>query len=427
MSSPAPRRSRPASVQETPQARRQNVPSSSPLFFQSSPAAPNGNANGNSHVDISSPLKQTSVAGSTPRVPLGGLIKIPPDITIADSADSSPIRYASSSSPSRAAAIGDRQPDIPTSSSGLFVRSSKSSAPGTSGLNNSRRGDIHSDVFGSTPSRRRRLFVDENGVPVRDGAPSDPATFSNLDPNTSEADAIGGSSTRIIWGTNISIQDTMSTFKEFLLGYQKKYRMWADGATEEETSEPGSGGSEREYVEMLNNMRQFGVTGLNLDVRNLKAFPSTVKLWHQLQAYPHEIVPLMDQAIKDIIVDQAEAEMNRLRSEQQQQRAQARPDSSIPAVPSSETNGNVEQQSTVPDLLQEAETKVYKVKPFGLDSSVNMRELNPNGKQAYKDKILCGADLNVDMDKMVSIKGLVIRTTPVIPDMKTGKRRLVHS
>lgn len=219
----------------------------------------------------------------------------------------------------------------------------------------------------------------------------------------------------------------MSTFKEFLLGYQKKYRMWADGATEEETSEPGSGGSEREYVEMLNNMRQFGVTGLNLDVRNLKAFPSTVKLWHQLQAYPHEIVPLMDQAIKDIIVDQAEEEMNKLRSEQQQQRAQARPDSSMPAVPSSETNGNVEQQSTVPDLVQEAETKVYKVKPFGLDSSVNMRELNPNGERAYNDEILCGADLNVDMDKMVSIKGLVIRTTPVIPDMKTGNMVLIQS
>ncbi|CAD6589620.1 MAG: hypothetical protein ASARMPREDX12_003906 [Alectoria sarmentosa] len=388
MSSPAPRRSRPASVQATPQATRRNMPSSSPLFFQSSPAAPSGNANGNANMDISSPLKQVSVAGSTPRAP---------------PRDSSPIRYASSSSPTRAATNGDRHADIPTSSSGLFVRSSRSSAPGTSGLNNSRRGDIHSDVFGSTPSRRRRLFVDENGVPVRDGAPSDPATFSNLDPNTSEADAIGGSSTRIIWGTNISIQDTMSTFKEFLLGYQKKYRMWADGATEEETSEPGSGGNEREYVEMLNNMRQWGVTGLNLDVRNLKAFPSTIKLWHQLQAYPHEIVPLMDQAIKDIIVDQAEEEMNRLRSEQQLQRAQPRPESSMPAVPSSETNGHVEQQSLITDLVQEAETKVYKVKPFGLDSSVNMRELNPN-----------------DMDKMVSIKGLVIRTTPVIPDMKTA-------
>lgn len=258
------------------------------------------------------------------------------------------------------------------------MRSSRSSAPGSSGLNNPRRGDIHSDVFGATPGRRRRLFVDENGVPVREG-PSDPATFSNLDPNTSEADGIGGTSTRIIWGTNISIQDTMVTFKEFLLGYQKKYRMWADGATEEETSEPGSGASEREYVEMLNNMRHLGVTGLNLDVRNLKAFPSTVKLWHQLQAYPHEIVPLMDQAIKDLIVDQAEEEMNRLRSEQQVRRAQRAPDSSLPAVPSSETNGHADPQAAIPDLVQEAETKVYKVKPFGLDKSVNMRELNPNG------------------------------------------------
>lgn len=214
----------------------------------------------------------------------------------------------------------------------MFVRSSRSQLPGATGLNNSRRGDIHSDVFGSTPSRRRRLFVDENGAPVQ---PSDPATFSNLDPNTSEADAIGGNSTRIIWGTNISIQDTMSTFKDFLLGYQKKYRMWADGASEDETSQPDSGGSDREYVEMMQNMRHLGITGLNLDVRNLKAFPSTVKLWHQLQAYPHEIIPLMDQAIKDIIVDQAEAEMSRLRSELQTRRTNRvnQQTSSMPPLP----------------------------------------------------------------------------------------------
>ena len=30
------------------------------------------------------------------------------------------------------------------------------------------------------------------------------------------------------------------------------------------------------------------------------------------------------------------------------------------------------------------------------------------------------SDLILDMDKLVSLKGLVIRTTPVIPDMKTG-------
>lgn len=235
-------------------------------------------------------------------------------------------------------------------------------------------------MFSATPGRRRRLFVDENGIPVREGRKdSDVATFSNLDPNTSEADAIGGSSTRIIWGTNISIQDTMSTFKEFLLGYQKKYGMWAAGATEEETSAPESGGDIREYVEMLTNMRHLGVTGLNLDVRHLKAFPSTVKLWHQLQAYPHEIVPLMDQAIKDLIVEQAEAEMTRLRAELQRNRTHAVPSSSLPAVPSSELNGQDDRATEIPDLVQEAETRVYKVKPFGLDQSVNMRELNPNG------------------------------------------------
>ena len=295
--------------------------------------------------------------------------------------ESSPIHYAPSSSPTRV--MNGNVPhdmDDTNSSSGLFIRSSRSIGGGASALNNSRRGDIHSDVFGSLSSRRRRLIVDESGLPVRDGAPnSDANTFSNLDPNTSEADAIGGSSTRVIWGTNISIQDTMSTFKEFLLGYQRKYRMWADGATEQETSQPESRGTEREYVEMLTTMRHLGVTGLNLDVRNLRAFPSTIKLWHQLQAYPHEVVPLMDQAIKDIIVDMAEEEMNRLRAEQQQSHGNLRPDNSMPAVPSSDANGSLDQAQPIPDLVMEAETKVYKVKPFGLDTSVNMRELNPNG------------------------------------------------
>lgn len=34
--------------------------------------------------------------------------------------------------------------------------------------------------------------------------------------------------------------------------------------------------------------------------------------------------------------------------------------------------------------------------------------------------LACSTNSTADMDKMVSIKGLVIRTTPVIPDMKTG-------
>ena len=214
---------------------------------------------------------------------------------------------------------------------------------------------------------------------------------------------------------------------DFLLGYQKKYRMWADGATEEETSDPSCGGNEKEYVDMLKIMLQLGVTGLNLDVRNLKAYPSTVKLWHQLQAYPHEIIPIMDQTIKDLMVDLAEREMHRLGTEQrqtQQSRTRVRQDSSMPSMPSSEANEHSNGQNypeDVSDLVQQVETRVYKVKPFGLDNSINMRDLNPNGELVNRSTFFKHRLTEADMDKMVSIKGLAIRTTPVIPDMKTGQ------
>ena len=397
MSSPASRRSQRKSASATParssrniqqlasspataaaRSPRQQPPQSSPLFFQSSPVnGADSRIDGEDRINASSPLRQVSTNNSTPRARTQAV------------GDSSPIRYASSSSPTHANGNARIQPDIPSSSSGLFIHSSRSNAPGASGVNNSRRSDIHSDIFASTPSHRRRMFVDENGAPVREGAPnSDAATFSNLDPNTSEADAIGGTSTKIIWGTNISLHDTMSRFKDFLLNYQKKYRMWVDGATEEETSQPGSGGSERVYVELLKNMRELGVGTLNLDAGNLKVYPSTTKLWYQLQAYPHEIIPIMDQAIKDLICDQAEEEMNRLRSEQPQ-RQRTRRGSSVPAAPTSDSNVHSDPMNQIPDLVMEAETRVYKVKPFGLDSSINLRDLNPNGMPCFPHPAHC--------------------------------------
>ncbi|MCJ1309593.1 hypothetical protein MMC25_003253 [Agyrium rufum] len=378
--------------QATPRASQRNVPTSSPLFFNSSPANGQTAGNGNHRMDISSPVRQaSSVADES----VNG-VRIP--------RDSSPINYASSSSPVRAT-NGNRNinSDLP-SSQPLFL-SDASQARNPRAINTTRRSDLHSD-FSSSANARRRVFVDEQGIPV---SGSDAATFSNLDPNTSEADAHGGSSTRLIWGTNISVEDTMSKFKDFLLGYQRKYRMWADGASEAETSDSASGGDDKEYVLMMKDMLQLGLTGLNLDLRSLKAYPLTVKLWHQVQAYPHEIIPMMDQAIKDVMVEYAEEEMARLRQQVNGNAPRFRdPRSSVPPILSSDTNGyqatdGIDQANDLPDLIMEVETKNYKVKPFGLDGTINMRDLNPN-----------------DMDKMISIKGLVIRTTPVIPDMKTA-------
>ncbi|KAL2011929.1 hypothetical protein VTN00DRAFT_4647 [Thermoascus crustaceus] len=385
--------------QATPRASRrlrgeEPVASSSPMFFQSSPNGTQRSAGApEERMEISSPPRASSNIDDGETTPRGNGRPV---------GDSSPIRYMSSSSPTRSNNRREPRSDIPSSSSGLFVRSSRSGFPPYRPAT-SRRGDIHSDAFGSTPNRRRRLFVDANGMPVNDGEPQSDATFSNLHPDTSEAEALGGSSTRVIWGTNISIQDSMSAFKNFLYNYAKKYRMWADGATEEETRAMGAVAEEREYITMLNNMRKLGVTGLNLDAKNLKAYPSTLKLWHQLHAYPQEIIPLMDQTVKDVMVELALKEMETLRSQGQRNHARARDDSSAPPVPSSDAMSEAgrPQQPEIPDLVEEVENKVFKVLPFGLDKTVNMRELDP-----------------ADMDKLISIKGLVIRTTPIIPDMK---------
>jgi DNA replication licensing factor MCM4 len=299
--------------------------------------------------------------------------------------------------------------NVPTSSSGLFVdQSGRSNGISLTPRISTRRGDIHSDAFASTPAQRRRIFVGEDGMPV--GEPGSEATFSNLNPDTSEADALGGDSTRVIWGTNISISDSMSAFKNFLNNYAKKYRMWADGATEEETEATGGTGDEKEYINMMNHMRQLGVTGLNLDARNLKAYPATLKLWHQLHAYPQEIIPLMDQTIKDVMIELAAKEIEVLRREASiiAPTQAARHGSSLPPMPSSDLGSDNAPAPTptphvaeIPDLVEDVEMRTYKVLPFGLDKSINMRELDP-----------------ADMDKLVSVKGLVIRATPVIPDMK---------
>ncbi|KAI9833099.1 MAG: hypothetical protein M1826_000466 [Phylliscum demangeonii] len=412
----------------TPRAARPTAPSSSPLFFHSSPVRPIESERHTSGLRTSPGAAPPSVAAGAGRDE--GTVRGRTN----GARDSSPLRYASSSSPARAQAPARSEPAAAapaSSSSGLFVGSSRSlRAEGGNKLNVSRRGDIHSDFLGSTPSSRarRRLFVDERGFPVRGddgsggggggggGVGSDAATYSQLNPNTSDADVLGGASTRVIWGTNVSIPDTMSAFKHFLLHFTAKYRMWADGATEEETRAAGDQAEQREYVAMMRHMRALGIAALNLDVRNLKAYPATRKLWYQLQAYPQEVVPLMDQLVKDVMADEAAVEMSERRAARRlPHRLAPGPASSelAPASSAMDVDGPTPAAAAdeaEADLVADVEARVYKIRPFGLDQTINLRDLNP-----------------ADMDKMIAVKGLVIRTTPIIPDMKEGKPAPTHA
>lgn len=245
-------------------------------------------------------------------------------------------------------------------------------------------------------------------MPVRDNEdPASEATFTNIHPDTSEADALGGNSSRVIWGSNISIIDSSAAFKSFLHGYTKKYRMWAEGYTEEETSNLEVA-QEREYVDMMQSMLSTGIEQLNLDARNLKAYPATNKLWHQMQSYPQEIIPLMDQTLRQVMIEVAQNQMRDMQRMHAAAASRARDTSSTPAEPQSEldsalTPGANPGPSTdnIENLMTQAQESRWKVSIFGLDKSINMRDLDP-----------------ADLDRLISIKGLVIRTTPVIPDMK---------
>lgn len=237
--------------------------------------------------------------------------------------------------------------------------------------------------------RRPQLYLDENGRQVQEGPDSSMATFSNLDPNTSEADVLGGTSERILWGTTLTQAEVQCIIKDFLLNFSKKYRMIRDGEIAENEQLPADHqANEKEYLEMMKTMLELGTQTLNLDLKNLKAYPATNKLWYQIQDYPADVISIFDSAIKDVMIDLAEKRMEEMRAEKERTPAntRARQTSSVPLPPSSEADFPARDVATaagnaadMPDLVREVEAKVYCVRPFGLEQSINLRELSPGG------------------------------------------------
>ncbi|RGP67249.1 minichromosome maintenance 4 cell division control 54 [Fusarium longipes] len=407
-SSATPRRSarNPESSQASGPGNSQLDVASSPLRYQSSSPGPSGQ--NDLPRDVSSPFLQmtNSQSSRAPTSPFGQMTDTQSDIdpqrtpranptTPAYHAVSSPVQYDPSSSPGRSLR---QQSELRSEGSGLFL----GSQIGTPAPH--RRGDINSDAA-RTPRAARRVILDDAGRVIREGPAdgSDAASFTNRDPNTSEADVLGGQGQSLIWGTTVSIDDTFASFKDFLRNFTQKYRMYRDGASDEDVRNAPDAES-KPYWEALENMLLLGTTRLYLDISDLNLYPPTRKLWHQIQAYPQEIVPVMDQSVHDMMVEIARAESMRNRS--QSNAAHQASQSSEPVFPSSDRPDEAPTPRAQPDeqqpsLEDQVSSSIYVLRPFGLDKTTNLRDLNPS-----------------DMDRLICIKGLVIRTTPVIPDMK---------
>jgi DNA replication licensing factor MCM4 len=161
---------------------------------------------------------------------------------------------------------------------------------------------------------------------------------------------------RAIWGTTVNLAETMKLFRDFLHGFKPKYRATHDKSIGLPTRAAASGeaGELLLYEAYLRRMRQTGETNLNLDINNLLAYPPSKKLHSQLIKYPQEVVPAMDQVLKDLMLEIAEVDAEQ------------------------GIDGMTGEQGE--EEIAEIMGKMYKVRPFGL-KSVNMRELNPSGTQ----------------------------------------------
>lgn len=265
--------------------------------------------------------------------------------------------------------------------SGLFLGSQRSAARYS-------RGDIGSDFVTAPRLPSRRVLVDEHGRTVREGEvpSSDAPSFSNRDPNTSEADILGGTDNALVWGTTISVRDNLHAFRDFLRNFTLKYRMYRDGLTEEEVSESPFAET-KVYMESMQNMLLLGEERLYLDIRDLNLYPPTKKMYHQLLVYPVDMLPILDQSLKDSMNELAvmEDSKNRSQTGTTSQPSNGNRESSEPVFPSSdrpEEPATPKPQDRQQTLEDQVESMVYYVRPFGLDKTTNMRDLNPSGKAA---------------------------------------------
>lgn len=216
-----------------------------------------------------------------------------------------------------------------------------------------RRGDIHSSgALTSSPLVQRQR---NNNIPNSnsDGLVLPQSSAAPL--SAPEQPSEHGDTYRAIWGTNVSLLESMALFTDFLRGFKIKYRIAYDrehGHTTQMLSSPEEG-EELLYISFLRRMRKTGQTNLNLDATNLLAYPPSKKLHSQLLKYPQEVIPAMDQVLKDLMLAIAEEDHE------------------------AGVDGMTGQQGE--EEMEEIVGRVYKVRPFG-ENAGNMRDLNPSGE-----------------------------------------------
>lgn len=78
------------------------------------------------------------------------------------------------------------------------------------------------------------------------------------------------------------------------------------------------------------------------------------------------------------------------------------------------------------DEVEDLEAAIFKIRPFGSQEKGRQASARIQAGLARPEDRNVGVNMRdlgpADIDKLVTIKGLIIRATPIIPDMKTGQQ-----
>ena len=135
---------------------------------------------------------------------------------------------------------------------------------------------------------------------------------------------------------------------------------------------------------------RLGVASLNLDALHLYFHsPACQRLYGWLVDYPAEIVPLMD----ILVGRELETLRDEMKLKQEERMAEAE---------SIGDSATVEEAAAILELIPSVLPRVQ-VRPYHLRNLSHMRSLDPQS-----------------IDTLLSVRGMVVRTSPIIPDLKVA-------
>lgn len=189
--------------------------------------------------------------------------------------------------------------------------------------------------------------------------PSSPAT-----PNTPAAEQ---RTDMLLWGTTINMDDADNRLTDFIRTYRTSGATPAASGSASPDGEPAVSDAEPFYIDQLRHLAETGSTILNVNMSHLHVHDAS--LYTKLLMYPNELITLFDAVVTRIFTEQHPTEADQISNR----------------------------------LRKPPQIRVYNMLPRHLQS---MRTLNPN-----------------DISHLVAVRGMVIRASPVIPDIQRAMYR----